>query len=292
MMKAKTALLLLLTLCLCPFGGRAFAATENVFRKHKNAVLRVRILERSSGAQASVGSGFFVGRGGLAVTNFHVVAHLVWKPGSYEAVGVLENDESKRVELLAVDVVHDLAVLRIEGAPTQSLILSASIPPKGQRLYALGNPHDLGMTIIEGSYSGLLEDSLVQTVHLTGTLNPGMSGGPVLNGSGQVVGVSVASAGDEVSFLVPVAFVKTLVENAPASATPEALRAAVSSQLASHQETIAGRLTGSPFQTQSLGPFQVRGFLRPSAAGPTRMKPRGSPMKSSTRNAMPTAPSS
>ena len=68
----------------------------------------------------------------------------------------------------------------------------------------MGNPFDLGMSIVEGIYNGLMEDSLYKKILFSGSINPGMSGGPALNKAGEVIGINVSTAGNEVSFLVPV----------------------------------------------------------------------------------------
>ena len=55
----------------------------------------------------------------------------------------------------------------------------------------MGNPHDLGMSIVEGTYNGLLEKSLYRKIHFSGALNGGMSGGPALSrSSGKLVGLN------------------------------------------------------------------------------------------------------
>lgn len=233
-----------------------------MYGKHRGRVLRVRILEKSSRSQATVGSGFAVGAGGLAVTNYHVINQLVWFPEDYEAVAVLDNGETRKLTLVDLDVVHDLAVVAVEGPELGALTLTAAEPPKGQRLYAMGNPHDLGMTIVEGSYSGLLEEMLIPKVHFTGSVNPGMSGGPVLNREGEAVGVSVATSGNQVSFLVPIRFVAPLLERARKS-KPDSFKELISAQLRAHQEEAFSVLAAKPLPTQALGPFQVPGQVTP-----------------------------
>ena len=55
----------------------------------------------------------------------------------------------------------------------------------------MGNPHDLGMTIIEGTYNGLIQTSRFQKILFSGSLNSGMSGGPAMDDKGRVIGVGV-----------------------------------------------------------------------------------------------------
>ena len=69
----------------------------------------------------------------------------------------------------------------------------------GLKQFAMEN--DIGLTIVQGSFSGRLQRSLYDRLHFTGSINPGMSGGPALNAQGAVVGVNVArraAAGESV----------------------------------------------------------------------------------------------
>ena len=56
----------------------------------------------------------------------------------------------------------------------------------------MGNPLDLGFTIVEGTYNGFVEKSYNARMHFTGAINPGMSGGPAVTAAGKVAGINVA----------------------------------------------------------------------------------------------------
>lgn len=174
--------------------------TERVFSDYKDNILQVRMLDQASASKASIGSGFLVDRQGFVVTNFHVIAELVHKPGQYRAEYLFEDGRSGKLELLDIDVVHDLALLKMDVTSDRFLAISTREPAKGERLFSLGNPHDLGLTIVEGTYNGQLEKSLYERIHFTGSINPGMSGGPTINRDGAVVGVNVATAGNQLVF--------------------------------------------------------------------------------------------
>lgn len=257
-----SAILLILCAGAASAGAPAAAGAQEIYSRYRGRVLRIRILEKSSRSQATVGSGFVVGTGGLAVTNYHVVNQLVWFPEDYEAVAVLDNGETRKLTLVDLDVVHDLAVVSLEGGSLGALTIAGTEPPKGRRLYAMGNPHDLGMTIVEGSYSGLLAEMLIPKVHFTGSVNPGMSGGPVLDDAGEVVGVSVATSGDQVSFLVPSRFLKPLLDRG-GKAKPGEFKGIIAEQLRAHQEDAFASLFAHAVSTQALGSFQVPGQLSP-----------------------------
>jgi hypothetical protein len=124
--------------------------------------------------------------------------------------------------VLGVDVVYDLAVLRTTRQPKGYLVFESKPVAQGTRLYSLGHPHDLGLSIVEGTHNGLLKHTLYPKVHFTGSLNPGMSGGPTLTQAGSVVGINVATEGNQISFLVPAERAVALLERTSKGTSPPA----------------------------------------------------------------------
>ena len=160
---------------------------NRLFDAHQEAIYQVRIIEKSSGNKAALGSSFQISADGLLVSNYHVVADAVRKPEGY-LIEYLASDGSRgNLRLLAVDVLHDLALLQHERRDAPWLSLRNNRIPKGTRIFSLGNPHDLGMTVVEGTYNGLVDHSLYEHVLISGSLNPGMSGGPSLDREGRVL---------------------------------------------------------------------------------------------------------
>jgi serine protease Do len=242
-------------------------ATHELFERIKRRVAQVRIIESRSGTKSSIGSAFFVSAEGHALTNYHVVSDLVIHPEDYTAEIVRDGQDPVAVKLLDVDVVHDLAVIRLAQPVPDFFQLLDKPPPQGTRLFAMGNPRDLGITIVEGTYNGLVHDALYDRVHFTGAINPGMSGGPSLTGEGRVVGVNVATMGNQVGFLVPVEHAQALLKRAlaakPEDSEPTALLASVRTQLLDHQQRITERLLATPLPQQNLGPYRVPGRWMP-----------------------------
>jgi len=238
--------------------------TAEVYATWRDRIVQIQVIDRHADSKAGIGSGFFAGKQGWIVTNYHVVADLVNEAGRYRARYLAGEDEEGDVELLAVDAVHDLALLKTSGFNRPPLDLASSGPPKGTRLWSLGYPFDIGLTIVEGTYNGQLEKSIYDKLHFTGSINPGMSGGPTLNSSGQVVGVNVSTAGNQVSFLVPVQFVAKLISNVEVeSATEEGLNQAVTGQLLENQQLIADQLLVHPVQLTRLNGYSVPAGLAP-----------------------------
>jgi len=242
-------------------------ATHELFERLKGRVAQVRIIERRSGTRSSIGSAFFVSTEGLALTNYHVISDIVHHPEDYTAELVREGKDSEAVpvRVLDVDVVHDLAVIQQDAPVKDWFELAAKEPPQGTRLYAMGNPHDLGTTIVEGTYNGLVQDALYEKVHFSGAINPGMSGGPTVTGDGRVVGVNVSTMGNQLGFLVPVAHARALAERARQvkESSPSALLAVVGSQLLDNQQRITERLLATPVPVQQLGDYRVPGRWQP-----------------------------
>lgn len=256
--------LLLFCLSLPEVAKPAVLDTPDLYAQWRDRVVQIQVIDLQAQSKTAIGSGFFAGQPGWVVTNYHVIAELTNQPGRYQARYLDESGLEGSLSLLSVDVVHDLAVLSTEGLAPPGLQLAQQNPPKGTRLFSLGYPYDIGLTIVEGTYNGLLEKSLYEKLHFTGSINPGMSGGPVLNRSGEVVGVNVSTAGNQVSFLVPTNFVAQLIEstqNLPADT--DLMNEAVAGQLLRNQENISSRLLSGEVPKTRLNGYMVPGALAP-----------------------------
>ena len=194
-------LLVLLAALLAPLPGHAADGAD--MARFYDLIYQVRVVARNAGSKSSIGSGFQVSVDGLVVTNFHVVAGAVHAPDSHRIEYLDQDGNSGELQLLDFDVVHDLALLRHPEPPPRFFEVNRSPIAKGAMLYALGNPHDLGITLKTGAFNGMVEHSYNPQILFSGSLNPGMSGGPGLLGDGRVAGVNVATAGSDLSFLVP-----------------------------------------------------------------------------------------
>lgn len=201
-------------LAVLPDGGRRITGmtdeAEKLYEHYKKAVYQIRVINLASGKKSVIGSAFQFTTEGHIATNFHVVSEAVHAPSRFKIELLRWDGTVVEAMIRAVDVIHDLAVLRIKDGYTIHLAFGSSDLSKGSRVFAMGNPHDLGMSIVEGTYNGLLEKSMYRKIHFSGALNGGMSGGPALDHKGRVIGVNVSTYGNQVSFFVPVEYLKDL----------------------------------------------------------------------------------
>jgi len=230
---------------------------SSLFEQGKRSVYQIRVIDVASGDKYSIGSGFQVSPEGLIATNFHVVSAFVHEPKKYRLESVRHDGTVYPVTLLLTDVVHDLALLQTDHPADTYLELAAGELGKGDRLYSMGNPRDLGMSIIEGTYNGLVENSRYRKILFSGSLNPGMSGGPALDASGKVMGINVSKGGEQLSFLVPVEHLRALLEeNAAGIAVADHGERIRDALLADQDEFYQGLVSRAPAQ-KTLGALTI-----------------------------------
>lgn len=242
-----------------PTGDGPRDATSTVFARYSDRILKVQIIESSSSAKRSIGTAFFVSPDGLMLTNYHVISDHIHERDD-NRVEVLQQDGTAiPAAVIAVDVVHDLAILRT-GLTTPSFFTLGPVTLRqGDRLYSLGHPSDLGLSIVEGTYNGNLKHTLSPKIHFTGSINPGMSGGPTITSDGRVVGVNVSTMGEQRSFLVPEVQATALVARvrAPGFAAARDPFTEITAQLTDFQDSYLRNLFTDAPKRVDVGPFNV-----------------------------------
>ncbi len=231
---------------------------KNLFERVQDTVYQVRIIDFASSDKYTIGSGFKISADGYIATNFHVVSAYIHDPDKYR-IELLQSDETtiNEVRLVALDVIHDLAILKTELVSDSFLPLSNSDIEQGDRIFSMGNPRDLGMSIVEGTYNGFVQHSRYQKILFSGSLNPGMSGGPALNNDGEVIGINVSTGGDQISFLVPVRELQELVEKHRAEGDVSDYQTEILDSLAEDQEAFYQRVLSKPIVSETLGELSV-----------------------------------
>jgi serine protease Do len=165
--------------------------------------------------ERSQGSGFIIGSDGVILTNAHVVE------GAKKIIVRLVDKREYEANVVGKDMHTDIALIKISAKdklPTLSLGDSDRLQV-GEWVMAVGNPFGLdssvssGIVSAKGRHLGEAYDRLIQT---DASLNPGSSGGPLVNLSGQVVGISkaiVSQGGGNIgiSFATPINLIKEIL---------------------------------------------------------------------------------
>jgi len=260
---ARCAALLALVGC-SPLASQTAEYSE-LFESLKPGLFTVEVVERVSNNKNAQGSGFLVDAEGTMATNYHVVSEYVLDPSRYSLRWRDADGDSGALQVVAVDVVHDLALVRREPADSGgAFVFADAMPEVGSTVLALGNPYDIGISIVPGTYNGLLENQFRRNIHFTGALNPGMSGGPAVNQRGEVIGINVAGAGNSVSFLVPVDRLRALVEQAAGSSVElSAVRERAVEGILAHQGRMIDELLAGDWSLEPFGPLMIPREVRP-----------------------------
>ena len=242
-----------------PPAAVASTAARVILDRVRPAMIQIKGFFGTNTAEAFHGSGFAVAARGVFLTNWHVVSEAVLYPEKYRLEYRTPTGATGRVTVRAIDIRHDLALVEAQGLAPAPLALRPDVAIKGERAFSVGFPLDVGLTITEGISNGRIEDSFEPRVHYSGALNAGMSGGPGLDGAGNVIGVNVAGyrASQLVAFLVPAEHAVALL--ARAGQPPLDARRArdeIASQIRAHSEALLTAL-GPKLPTQNLYGYEL-----------------------------------
>jgi putative serine protease PepD len=200
------------------------STASSIYNGAKDAV--TYIVANTAQGQAT-GTGFVVSKDGLIVTNDHVV-----DGASQVKVMVGTSQNAQDATVVGADPSRDLALLKIDGHDLKTLSLDdSSKVGVGDATYAIGNPYGLDQTFTSGIVSALNRDlqspdgsKISGAIQTDAALNPGNSGGPLLDADGKVIGVNSQietgqTGGGEggnvgIGFAIPSNTVKTFIDEA------------------------------------------------------------------------------
>jgi len=174
--------------------------------------------------QQGQGSGFIIDNQGHILTNYHVVDQA-------QTVEVtLWNKKKFKANRIGVDPVHDIALLQITGAADlqPATLADSQHLLVGQLVYAIGNPFGFSGTMTKGMISAIRSvllpsgNRIEDAIQTDASVNPGNSGGPLLNSHGDVVGITTMIASNPnggadqsagIGFAIPISTAKAVVED-------------------------------------------------------------------------------
>jgi S1-C subfamily serine protease len=229
------------------------------------------------------GSGAILDRQGHIVTNYHVIDGA---QASGRIAVTLASNKTYPARLIGGDKEFDIAILKID-APADELVpvpLGASNKLRvGQRVYAVGNPFGWDGTMTTGIISSLNRNlpsrvrgrdmkALIQT---DAAMNPGNSGGPLLNTNAEMIGMCVAIASrtgqnSGVGFAIPIDRIRAVLPDLIAHGKVVRADIGISEVMETSSGLVLGRLTpGGPADQAGLKGFEVlvrrdRGFVETS----------------------------
>ncbi len=239
--------------------------SKGIYKLNQDRVFQVRVLNRETGKKSSIGSGFIVGDGRQLATNYHVISQIIVEPELFYVSYISNSGEEGELKLQALDVAHDLALLGAEQLLGEAIEMSP-LPPRGAPIYAMGNPLDLGLSIAVGTNGGILNQTDDSRILFSGSLNPGMSGGPTFNERGEAIGINVATARNDISFIVPSRFLAELIEKTdPAGYGDDVdLKAEVARQVLAYENRYIEQLLTEDWASLNLRQFQLPGVISPT----------------------------
>jgi S1-C subfamily serine protease len=190
--------ILLVAMFLWAAGGSAWAAdlsAQSAFKRLRPSVVEIRIEVKGNRGTSAGASGFVAFRPDLVVTNYHAVTEALYEPEQHRISVVTAGTEQIEARILALDVVNDLALLQLEKSPGVPLLpLRSSRPARGEIGFSMGKPGGFEVGIVSGTFNGVMNDDPKTLLVFSGAINRGMSGGPMFDAQGQVVGVNVATS--------------------------------------------------------------------------------------------------
>jgi S1-C subfamily serine protease/thiol-disulfide isomerase/thioredoxin len=169
-----------------------------------------------------LGSGFFFQKDGLILTNYHVVRGA----GSLE-IETRDNDAKLKADLLAVDRLNDIAILKVEKLPAGTHILELSVrevPKPGDTVWTIGHPQELKNTVSWGDVNAVRKSKQLnfpipapaetQWIQTDAVIDQGSSGGPLLNPQGQAVAMNTYRTAPQMAFALHLSHVRPVFETA------------------------------------------------------------------------------
>jgi S1-C subfamily serine protease len=123
-----------------PPAAAASTTARGILDRVRPAMIQIKGFFGTNTAEAFHGSGFAVARGGVFITNWHVVSDAVLYPEKYRLEYRAPAGATGRVTVRAIDVRHDLALVEAHGFAPASLSLRPDVAIKGERAYSVGFP--------------------------------------------------------------------------------------------------------------------------------------------------------
>ena len=159
---------------------------------------------------AGQGTGFLITEDGYIVTNAHVLY------GGREVYILNYEQDKHKTELIGYNKEFDLALLKIEGEYTELELSNSDNVQVGEKVIAIGNPLGLQFSVSEGIVSAVKREGINKIpayIQTDAALNPGNSGGPLINKQGKVIGINNFKVGssESLGFALESNYIKRII---------------------------------------------------------------------------------
>ena len=185
-------------------------SNEALAARAKASLVFIRSTDRT-GAEHGLGAGFIISKDGLIVTARHVIGD-----GRDFAVELMGGKIVPVTEVYASTNRIDLVVFRVDAKELAALPLSEDIETaQGREVVAMGHPKGMRNSMAGGIVSGHQDIDDVKMLQLAMPIQPGNSGGPVLDRTGNVVGIVTlkSSLAENIGFALPVKLLRDMLAN-------------------------------------------------------------------------------
>lgn len=164
---------------------------NDIFKDTYESIVEIRVTE---GDNIGYGSGVIISDDGKIITNFHVIIYEESNLFDKVEIRLSYEEEYREVSVLKYDVNKDLALLKLDNVKVKGIKTNTSYS-YGDKVYAIGNGSNYGISITEGIISNpklkveLSSKSLI-AIQCDLTINEGNSGGALLDSKGRLIGIT------------------------------------------------------------------------------------------------------
>lgn len=177
-------------------------SASDVFKAASPSVVHLDVTTQDG--KEYYGTGFMAIKDGVAVTAYHVIRNAKTVTATFS-----DGQEFDSSGYIDGDAKRDIALIRIKVFGRHLLTLAPEAPDIGGKAYAIGNPEGLDFTISDGIVSQIRQVNGVNIYQLTTPISAGNSGGPILDGKGNVIGLVSFQLedGQNLNFAMPSTYV-------------------------------------------------------------------------------------
>lgn len=158
---------------------------SEIYKKVKRGVFMVYVSGNEAGA---IGSGFFLNKEGIAISNYHVFEN------ANSGIVILDNGTKEMItRILTFSKEMDYVIFKVglgDENDFHPLDIASSLPDIGELCFAIGNPNGFSQTLSIGNISGYRIYNNQHLIQTTAEITHGSSGGPLFNSHGEVIGIT------------------------------------------------------------------------------------------------------